>query len=99
MSQWRLRETIRGWSRTGRHHRLHACPVNESTFNHLRAHIGPVDALLLSIIIHRRYVINHRHGEGDDVVVIRILNVHSSDLDLTGVEQELARLCAEKSKL
>lgn len=77
---------IRGWSHTGRHHGLHPGPVNEGSFDHLRADVGPVDALLLGVIIHCCYVVDHRHGEGDDVVVIWILDVHPSNLDLTGVE-------------
>lgn len=82
----RLKTTIGGWIHTGRHHSLHPCPVNEGSFDHLRANVGPVDTLLLSIVIYCCYVINYRHGEGDDVVVIWILDVHSSNLDLTGVE-------------
>lgn len=76
----------RGQGHTSGHHGLHPCPINEGSFDHLCANVRPVDALLLGIVIHCCYVVNHRHGEGDDVVVIWILDVHASDLDLTGVE-------------
>lgn len=48
--------------------------------------------MLHSIIIHHCRVVYIRHGEGDDVVVVGVVNVNTSDLDLTSVKKELARL-------
>ena len=49
--------------------------------------------MLLSVVVHHGYVVDVRHSEGDDVVVVGVVDVHSPDLDLARVQQELARLC------
>lgn len=77
---------------TSRDHSLHPCAIDESSLDGLCSHIWPVDPMLHSIIIHHCRVVYIRHGEGDDVVVVGVVNVNTSDLDLTSVKKELARL-------
>lgn len=92
----------RGWNSsynlTSRHHRLHTSAIDEGSFDGLCANIRPVDAVLQSIIIHHSHIVNVRHSEGDDVVVIGIINIHPSDLNLTSVKQELTILWIEKKQ-
>lgn len=48
--------------------------------------------MLYSIIVHRCHIVYVRHSEGDYVVVVRIVNVNTPDLNLTSVKKELARI-------
>lgn len=48
--------------------------------------------MLHGIIIHHGHIVNVWHSEGDDVVVIRVVDVNTSDLNLTSIKQELSRL-------
>lgn len=48
--------------------------------------------MLHSIIVHHSHVVYVRHSEGDDVVVVRVVNVYTSDLNLTSIKEELAGL-------
>lgn len=77
---------------TCRHHCLYSCAVDEGPLDGLSPNIRPIDTLLQSVIIHNRDVVDVRDGEGDDVVVVWIIDVHSSYLNLTGVQQELTWL-------
>lgn len=77
---------------TCRHHRLYSCAVDEGSLDGLSPNIRPIDALLQSVVIHNRDVVDVRDSEGDYVVVVWIIDVHSSYLNLTGVQQELTRL-------
>ena len=78
---------------TSRHNSLHPSAVNESPFDGLRSHIWPVNTMFDGIIINHCHVVYVRHSKGDDVVVVGVVNVHTSDLNLTGIKQELAGLC------
>lgn len=77
---------------TCRHNSLHSCAVNESSFDGLRSHIRPVDTMLHGIIIHHGHIVYVWHSEGDDVVVIGVVDVNPSDLNLTSIKQEFSRL-------
>lgn len=48
--------------------------------------------MLHSIVVNRRHVVDVRHGEGDDVIVVRVVDVNAADLDLTSVQKELPGL-------
>lgn len=85
-------------ARTSRNHHLHACAVNESSLDHLGSDIRPVDAMLHGIVVNRRHVVNVRHGEGDDVIVVRVVDVHAADLDLTSVQKKLPGLWKKEKK-
>ena len=52
--------------------------------------------MLHGVVVHRGHVVYVRHREGDDVVVVRVVDVHASDLNLTSVKKELARLWRRK---
>lgn len=78
---------------TSRDHSLNTSAIDESPLDGLSPDIWPVDAVLQSIIVHHGHVIDVRHGKGNNVVVVRVVDVHSSDLYLSGVEQKLTRLC------
>lgn len=52
--------------------------------------------MLHSIIVHHSHVVYVRHSEGDDVVIVRVVNVYASDLDLTSIKEELAGLWKRK---
>lgn len=80
---------------TCRHDRLHPCAVDERPFDGLCPDIGPVDAVLYSVEVQHRHVVDVGHSEGDDVVVVGIVDVNAPDLNLTGVQEELAGLCVE----
>lgn len=82
-------------SLTCRHDGLHPRAVDERPFNGLRSDVGPVDAVLYGVVIQHRHVVDVGHGEGDDVVVVGVVDVNAPDLDLTGVQEELAGLCME----
>ena len=41
--------------------------------------------MLHSVIVHCCHVVYVRHGKGDDVVVVGVVNVYTTDLNLTGV--------------
>lgn len=77
---------------TCRDNSLHTSAVDEGSLDGLGAHIRPVNALLQGIIVHHRDVIDVRHREGDDVVVVGVVNVHTPDLHLPRVQQELLKL-------
>lgn len=83
---------------TSRHNSLHPCAVYERSLDGLRSHVGPVDAMLHSIKVHHGHVVYVRHSEGDDVVVVRVVNVYASDLNLTSIEEKLAGLWKIKAK-
>lgn len=85
-------------ARTSRNHRLHPCAVNESSLDRLGSDIRPVDAMLHGIVVNRRHVVDVRHGEGDDVIVVRVVDVNAADLDLTSVQKELPRLWKKQKK-
>lgn len=72
-------------SLTRRHNGLHPRAVDECPFNGLCPDIGPVDSVLYSVVVQHRHIVNVRHGKGDDVVVVGIVNVHAPDLNLTGI--------------
>lgn len=80
---------------TRRHDGLHPRAVDERPFDGLCSDVGPVDAVLHCVVVHHCHVVDVRHGEGDDVVVVGVVDVHAADLDLTGVQEELAGLCTE----
>lgn len=84
---------LRRLFRTSRNHSLNSGAIDERSLDGLCTDIWPVDALLQSVVVHHGHVVDIRHGEGDDVVVVRVVDVHSSDLYLSSVQQELARLC------
>lgn len=48
--------------------------------------------MLHCVIVHRCHIVNVRHSEGDDVIVVRVVDVNTSDLDLTSIKEELSRL-------
>lgn len=54
--------------------------------------------MLHSIIIHHCHIVYIRHGEGDYVVIVGVVDVDTSDLDLTSVKKELARLWKRETK-
>lgn len=54
--------------------------------------------MLHSIVVNRRHIVDVRHGEGDDVIVVRVVDVNAADLDLTSVQKELPRLWKEQKK-
>lgn len=81
-----------GRPRTSRHHRLHSGAVDERPLDGLGADVRPVDPVLQSIVVHHGHVVDVRHGEGDDVIVVGVVDVHSPDFNLARVEQELTRL-------
>lgn len=70
---------------TSSHNSLYACAVNESSLDCLRSDIGPVDAMLHGIKVHHCHVVYVRHSEGDYVVVVRVVDVHTPDFNLTGI--------------
>lgn len=78
---------------TSRDHSLNSSPIDESSLDGLGADVRPVDTVLQSIVVHHSHVVDIRHGEGDDVVVIRVVDVHPSYLNLARIQQELTRLC------
>lgn len=84
---------------TSRDHSLDSSAVDESSLNGLSSHVGPVDPVLESIVVHHGHVVDVRHREGDDVVVVRVVDVHSSDLYLSSVQQELPGLCRGEETL
>lgn len=83
---------------TSGNHGLHPCAVNESSLYRLGSDIRPVDAMLHSIVVNRSHVVDVWHGEGDDVVVVRVVNVDATDLDLASVQEELPRLWKKPKK-
>lgn len=83
--------------RTSRDHSFNSCAVDKSSLDGLGTNIGPVDTVLLGIVVYHGYVVNVRHSERNNVVVVWVVDVHSSDLDLASVQQELTRFCKEKS--
>lgn len=52
--------------------------------------------MLHSIIVHHCHVVYVRHSEGDDVIVVRVVNVYTPDLNLTSVKKEFAGLWKKK---
>ena len=87
-----VRACVRAFVPTGRHHGLHPRAVDEGPLDGLGADVGPVDALLHGVVVHHRHVVDVGHREGDDVVVVRVVDVHAADLYLTRVQQELTPL-------
>lgn len=89
-----------GWGqgpgRTCRDDGLHAGAVDESPLDGLRPDVGPVHALLAGVVVQHRDVVDVGHREGDDVVVVGGVQVHSPDLHLTCVQQELLKLCGAR---
>lgn len=79
---------------TSRDHGLNPGAVDERSLDGLSPDVWPVDTMLQGVIVHCRHVIDVGHSEGDNVVVVRVVDVHSSDLVLASVEQKLTRLCA-----
>lgn len=55
--------------------------------------------MLHGVVVHCRHIVYVRHGEGDDVVVVRVVDVDTSNLDLTSVEKELAGLWERKTNM
>lgn len=45
-----------------------------------------------SVIVYHGHVVDVRHGEGNDVIVVGVVDIHSSDFNLACVKQELAKL-------
>lgn len=83
---------------TSRHNSFHSRPIDEGSFDGLCTNVGPVDTVLESIIIHHRHIVDVGHSERDDVVVIGVINVHSSDFNLTSIEQKLTELWRRKRR-
>lgn len=54
--------------------------------------------MLHGVIVHHCHIVYVGHREGDDVVVVGIVNVDTSDLNLTGIQEELAGLWKKKKK-
>lgn len=79
--------------RTSRNHSLNSSAIDERSLDGLGADIRPVNTVLQSVVVHHGHVVDVRHSEGDDVVVVGVVDVHPSDLDLPSVQQELTRLC------
>lgn len=78
--------------------RFHACAVDEGPLDGLCPHVRPVNTLLSGVIVQHRDIVNIRHSEGDDVVVVRGIQVHPPDLHLTCVQQELLKLCRARGR-
>lgn len=78
--------------RTSRHHCLDSSAIDERSLDGLSADVRPVDPMLQGVVVHHGHVVDVRHGEGDDVVVVGVVNVYTPDFNLTSVEKELARL-------
>lgn len=53
--------------------------------------------MLHGIIVYRCHVVYVWHGEGDDVVVVRVVDVDAPDLDLTSVKKEFAGFWKRKT--
>lgn len=83
--------------RTCRDDRLHACAIDEGALDGLRPHVRPVNALLAGVIVQHRDVVDVGNGEGDDVIVVGGIQVHTPDLHLTCVQQELLKLCGAQA--
>lgn len=79
--------------RTSRNYSLNSSAIDESSLDGLGADVRPVDTVFQSVIVHHRHVVDVRHSEGDDVVVVGVVDVHTPDLDLASIQQELTRLC------
>lgn len=84
-------------TRTCRDNSLHASAVDKCPFDGLSPHIRPVNSLLSGIIVQHRDVVDVGHREGDDVIVVRRVQVHAPDLHLTCVQQELLELCGTQA--
>jgi len=54
--------------------------------------------MLHSVIVHHGHIVNVRHGEGDDVIVVGVVNVDAPDLDLTSIQKELSGFWEEERK-
>lgn len=54
--------------------------------------------MLHGVVVERRHVVDVRHGEGDDVVVVRVVDVDAADLDLASVQEELPGLWKKPKK-
>lgn len=50
------------------------------------------------VIVNRRHVVDVRNGEGDDVIVVRVVDVDAANLDLTSVQKELPGLWKKKKR-
>lgn len=83
---------------TSRDHSLNSSAVDESSLDGLGADIRPVYTVLQRIIVHHSHIVDVRHSERDNVVVVRVVDVHSPDLDLAGIQQELTRLCGGEER-
>lgn len=79
--------------RTSRNNSLNSSAIDESPLDGLGADVRPVDTVLQCVVVHHSHVVDVGHSEGDDVVVVGVVDVHSPDLDLASVEQELTGLC------
>jgi len=77
---------------------LNSSAIDESSLDCLSSDIWPVDTVLKGIIVHHSHVVDVRHSEWDDIIVVWVVNVHSSDLYLPGVQQKLPRLCRGETK-
>lgn len=83
--------------RTCRDDCLHACAIDEGPLDGLCPHIGPVNTLLSGIIVQHCDVVDVGNREGDDVIVVGGIQVHTPDLHLTCVQQELLKLCGAQA--
>lgn len=54
--------------------------------------------MLHGIVVNGSHVVDVRHGEGDDVVVVRVVNVDAADLDLARIQEELPGLWKKPKK-
>ena len=74
---------------TSRDDGLQLRAVDEGPLDGLRLDVGPVDALLLRVVVHHRHVVDVRHRQRRHHVHVRVVHVHAADLRAPHVQQEL----------
>lgn len=81
---------------TSRNNGFHSRAIDESSLDGLRSDIRPIDPMLHSIVVHHGHIVYVWHSEGDYVVVVGVVDVHTTDLDLTSIKKEFAGLWKRK---
>ena len=82
----RARVRVRG---TSRDDGLQLGAVDEGPLDGLGLDVGPVDALLLGVVVHHRHVVDVRHRQRRHHVHVGVVDVHAADLRAPHVQQEL----------